>query len=46
MVQSLTLIGYNSELSQMAEKDELYRSYDLPDNDCLTPNTVLEFGGS
>ena len=45
MRQSLTLIGYSSELSEMAEADELYRSYNLPHNDQLTPDTVLVFGG-
>ena len=29
----------------MAEADELYRSYDIPHNDRLTPDTVLAFGG-
>ena len=29
----------------MAEADELYRSYDLPHNDQLTPDTVSEIGG-
>ena len=40
----LTLIGYSVELSDMAEVDELHPSYDIPHNDWLTPDTVLEFG--
>ena len=44
MGQLLTLIGYSSGLPEMAEADELYRSYDLPQNDRLTPGTVLLFG--
>ena len=43
--QPLTLFCYSSELSEMAEADELYRSYDLPHNNRLTPDKVLEFGG-
>ena len=43
--QLLTLIGYSSELSEMAESDKLHPSYNLPHNDWLTPHTVLEFGG-
>ena len=39
------MIGYSSELSEMAEADELYRSYDLTHNDCLTPDTVVAFEG-
>ena len=45
MGQSLTLIGYSIELSEMAEADELHLSYNLPQNNQLTPDTVLEFGG-
>ena len=45
MGQSLTLIGYISELYEIAEADELYRSYDLPHNNRLTPYAVLLFGG-
>ena len=45
MGQSLTLIGYSSELSDMAEADELYRSYNLPHNYRLIPDTVSAFGG-
>ena len=45
MGQSLTLIGYSSELPDMAEAEKLYRSYDIPQNDWLTPDTVLLFGG-
>ena len=41
----LTLIGYSSGFSEIAEADELYRSYDLSHNDWLTPDTVLSFGG-
>ena len=44
MVQSLTLIGYSSEFSDMAEADESYQSYDIPHNNRLTPDTVLVFG--
>ena len=43
MGQSLTLIGYSSELSEMAESDKLHPSYDIPHNYRLTPDTVLEF---
>ena len=43
--QSITLIGYSIELPEMAEADELYRSYDLPHNNQMTPDTVLMFGG-
>ena len=45
MGQLLTLIGYSSELSDMAEAEKLHPSYNLPHNDCLTPDTVLAFGG-
>ena len=38
------MIGYISELSEMAEADKLYRGYDLPHNDRLTPDIVLVFG--
>ena len=38
-------VGYSSELSDMAEADELYPSYNLPINYWLTPDTVLAFGG-
>ena len=41
MEQSLTQIGYSSELPEMAGVDELYQSYDLPHNNQLTPDTVL-----
>ena len=44
MGKSLTLIGYSSELYEMDEADKLYHSYNLPHNDRLTPDTVLEFG--
>ena len=43
--KSLTLIGYSSEFYKMAEADELYPSYNLPRNNQLTPDTVLEFEG-
>ena len=43
--QLLTLIGYSSEWSEMAESGKLYPSYNLPHNDWLTPDTVLAFGG-
>ena len=43
MIQSLTLIAYSSELSEMAEADELYQSYVIPNNNQLTPETVLVF---
>ena len=45
MGQLLTLIGYSSELSEMAEAEKLYRSYNLPHNNRLTPDTVVAFGG-
>ena len=45
MGQSLTLIGYSSELPDMDEAEELYQSYYLPHNYWLTPDTVLSFGG-
>ena len=45
MVQSLRLIVYSSELSEMAESDKLYPSYNLPHTDWLTLDTFLEFGG-
>ena len=44
--QFLTLIGYSSELSEIAEADELYWIYNLLHNDQLTPDTVSAFGGS
>ena len=40
------MIGYSSELSEMAEADKLYQSYYLPHNNRLTPDTLLGFGGS
>ena len=43
--QLLTLIGYSSELSEMAESDKLNPSYNLPHNYWLTPDTVLVFRG-
>ena len=43
--QTITLIEYSSELSDMAEADELYQSYDLQQNDWLTPDIVSSFGG-
>ena len=43
MGQSLTLIGYSSEFSEMTEADELYQSYYLPNKDQPTPDTVSEF---
>ena len=45
MGQSLTLIGYSSDFSEMAEADKLYRSYYIPQNDQLNPDTVSAFGG-
>ena len=39
-----TLIGYSSELSDMAEADYLHTKYDFPHNNRLTPDTVLVFG--
>ena len=41
--QSLTLIAFSSELSEMTDKEELYRSYYLPHNNQLTPDTVSLF---
>ena len=43
MVQYLTLIGYSGELSEMAEADELYQNNVIPNNNQLTPETVLVF---
>ena len=43
--QSLSLIGYSSELYEMDEAYEIYWSYDLPHKYCLIPDTVLLFGG-
>ena len=45
MGQSLTLIGYSSELPDITEADELYKSYGLPHNNWLAPYTVSAFGG-
>ena len=45
MGQLLTLIGYSSELSDMAESDKLHLIYDLPHNDWLNHDTVSAFGG-
>ena len=39
------MIGYSSELSEMAEADKLYQSYDIPHNNQLNPDTVSAFGG-
>ena len=44
MGQSLTLIGYSTELSEMDEADELYPIYDILQDNWLIPNTVLVFG--
>ena len=44
MGQSLTLIAYSSELSEMDEADILYQSYEIPHNNQLIPETVLVFG--
>ena len=41
----LTLIGYSSELSEMADADKIHASYYVPHNDWLTPDTVLALGG-
>ena len=38
------MIGYSSELSEMAKADELHLSHDLPHNNRMTPDTVLLFG--
>ena len=45
MVQSLTLIGYSSGLSDISEEDKLIQSYDIPYNDRVTPDKVLSLGG-
>ena len=45
MVQSLTLIGYSRELTEMAEADKLYPSYDISHNHDLTPDSVSAFKG-
>ena len=39
------MIGYSSELSERAEEDELYQSYNIPHNYQLTPDTVLDYSG-
>ena len=44
MGKSLTLIGYSSVFPEIAEADELNQGYDLPHNDCLTPDKVLYLG--
>ena len=41
----LTLIGYISELSEIAQADELYWRYNLSYNDLLIHDTVSAFGG-
>ena len=41
MGQSLTLIGYSCEWSDMAKAYKLYRSKNLPHNDRINPDTVL-----
>ena len=41
----MTLIEYSSEFSDMAEADKLYQSYDLQQNDWMTPDIVSSFGG-
>ena len=38
-------VCYSSELSEMAEADELYQSYDFPETNCLTTDTLLAFVG-
>ena len=43
MGQFLRLIGYSSELSEMAEGDELHPSYDILHNDLLNPDTILGY---
>ena len=45
MGQFITLIGYSSELSDMAEADLLDLSHNIPHNDWLTPDTVSDIGG-
>ena len=40
MGKFLTMIGYSIELYELAEADELYQSYDLPQIYWLTPDTV------
>ena len=39
------MIGYSSELYEMAEADKLYWSYNIPHNYQLTPDTVSDFWG-
>ena len=39
------MIGYSSGLPEIAEADKLNQSYSIPDNDQLTPDKVLYFGG-
>ena len=43
MGQALTLIYYNSQLSNTAEAEELYQIYDLNYKMFLNPDTVLVF---
>ena len=38
-------VCYSSELSEVAEADELYQSYDFPETNCLTTDTLLAFVG-
>ena len=45
MGKLLTLIGYSSELSDMAEADLLHLRHNIPLNDRLTPDTVSDIGG-
>ena len=45
MGKLLTLIGYSVEFSDMAEEDELHPSYNIHQNDRMTPDTVSLFGG-
>ena len=35
------MIGYSSGLPEIAEAEKLNQSYDLPQNDRLTPDKVL-----
>ena len=45
MGQSLTLIGYSSGFPDISEAEKLNKSYDLTQNDRLTPDKFLSFGG-
>ena len=43
--QSLTLICYSSDMSEMDEEDKLHLNYDLPYKNDITLDTVLASRG-